>query len=141
MIMVTKVGSLEGAENLLVVDDNPAETRLIEEAFDGSRFDPNIHSVTTDDEALDFVNQDGEYKDAPRLDVILLDWHLSKATGEEVLEAARSLDYQIPVVVMTGSKSELDAVESSLPKDERCIEKQTDPEAYIEILRSCLTER
>lgn len=141
MIMVTKVGGLEGVETLLVVEDNPAEIRLIEEAFNGSQFDPSIYSVTTKDEALDFVNQEGEYRDAPKPDIILLDWHLSTATGEEVLEAARSLDYPIPVVVMTGSKPELDAVESSLPPDERCIEKQTDPKAYIEILQSYFATR
>lgn len=135
-MMVTEVGSLEGVEDLLVVDDNPAEIRLLEEAFNGSQFDPSIYPVTTKDEALDFMNQKGEYKDIPKPDVILLDWHLSTATGEEVLEAARSLDHPIPVVVMTGSKPELNALESSLPPDERYIEKQTDPEAYIEILRS-----
>lgn len=136
--MVTKVGGLEGVDTLLVVDDNPAEIRLIEEAFNGTQFDLSIYSVTTKDEALDFMEREDEYKDAPKPDVILLDWHLSTATGEEVLEAARSLDSPIPVVVMTGSKPELNAVESSLPQDERCIEKQTDPEAYIEILSSLL---
>lgn len=133
------VGGLEGNEDVLIVEDNPAEIRFIEEAFSTSELDPTIHSTTTRGEAIDFVRRRGEYADAPSVDVILLDWHLSKTTGREVLEAAKAVEPPIPVVVMTGSKPELDTLESSLPDADRCIEKRTEPGAYIEILRDVLT--
>lgn len=132
------VGGLDGIEDVLIFEDNPAEIRFIEEAFGISELDPTIHSATTRGEALDFVRRRGEYADAPEVDVILLDWHFSKTTGREVLEAAKAVDPPITVVVMTGSKPELDTLESSLPEADRCIEKQTEPEAYIEILRDLL---
>lgn len=131
------VSGIKSMEDILIVEDNPAEIRFLEEAFKDSELDPTIHSATTKREALDFVKQRGEYANASRFDVILLDWHLSKTTGQEVLEAAKAVDPQIPVVVLTGSKHELDALKSLSEADE-CIEKQTDPEAYIKIIRSLL---
>lgn len=131
-------GELEGLEAVLVVDDNPADIRFIEEAFDASELEPTVHSTTTKGEALAVLAQRDEYADAPEVDATFLDWHLSKTTGEEVLDAAKAVDPPVPVVVMTGSKSERDHLESSLPEADRCIEKRTDPEAYVEIIRDLL---
>lgn len=125
-------------EDVLIVEDNPADVRFIEEAFDASELDPTVHSVAASGEALDFVRQRGAYADAPALDAIFLDWHLSKTTGREVLEAAKDIEPPVPVVVMTGSKPELDSLEPSISEADRCIEKQTDPDAYIEIVRDVL---
>lgn len=132
---------IEGVEDILIVEDNPAEIRFIEEAFSSSQFDVTIHSATTSDEALDYVQQQGEHVKAPTPDVILLDWHLTQTTGEEVLQAAKSVDPAISVVVMTGSTPEASSVKSAFPQANRYIEKQTDPEAYIEILRSSVTDQ
>lgn len=134
-------GGLEGVENLLVVDDNPADIRFIREAFKSSPVDLTIQSTTTKAEALGFITGAGEYEDAPRPDVIFLDWHLSRETGEEVLEAANSANPTIPVVVMTSSKAEVQTLEGSIPDVEACIEKQTDPERVVDLFRSSLAEQ
>lgn len=135
------VDGAEEVEDVLVVEDNTAEIRFIEEAFGASGLDPTIHAASTKSEALDLLKQRGEYADAPALDAILLDWHLSKTTGQEVLEAAKAGDTEIPVMVMTGSKPELEALDSALPEADRCIEKQTEPEAYVEIFRDFVAEQ
>lgn len=72
------VGGNNQVEDIVIVDDAPAEIRFIDEAFSGSHFDDAIHAAMTKEEALDFVKQQGEYGDAPAPEVILLDWHLAK---------------------------------------------------------------
>lgn len=133
-------GGLEGVEHLLVVDDNPGDIRLIEEAFEHAQLTPTIHTTTTKDGALDYLSPGEAEENGPDLDVILLDWHLSNETGKEVLQAARSVTPAISVVVMTGSKVKLNALRTSNLGVDSYIEKQTEPEAYIEILDSCLAE-
>lgn len=132
---------IEDVEDILIVDDNPGDIRLIEEAFKASPLDPTIHSVKTRDEALDLLCQRGDFEGVPRPDLVLLDWNLSQHTGKEVIEAAKSGDPAIPIVVMTGAKSGLPRMESSVPAADEYIEKQTDLQGYIDILRSCGAEQ
>lgn len=132
---------IEDVEDILLVDDNPGDIRLVQEAFRESPLDPTIHATRTRDEAIDVLFQRGQYEGAPRPDLVLLDWQLSQETGEEVVEAAKSGEIEIPVVVMTGSKAGLDRIESSVPAADEYIQKKTDPQAYIDILRSCGAEQ
>lgn len=131
---------LEDVEDILLVEDNPADVRLVEEAFHASSFDPTIRTSRTRDEALDQLSRRGEHEGESAPDLVLLDWNLSQHTGEAVIEAAKSCDPPIPVVVMTGSKSELVRVESSVSAADGYIEKPADPHGYIDVLRSCRAE-
>lgn len=129
------VVGIEDVANLLIVDDNPGDIRLIGEAFRVSPFDPTIHSTNTRDEALGLLCHRADYGEVPQPDLVLLDWNLSQHTGKEVIEAAKSGDSAVPVVVMTGTKSGLPPEGSSVPAADVYIEKQTDPQAYIDVLR------
>lgn len=128
---------IEGVDDVLLVEDNLGDVRLIEEAFRSSPFDPTIHATETRAEALDLLNRRGEYEEASRPDLVLLDWHLSRHTGQEVIQAAKSVTPVIPVVVMTGSNLGVERVKSSTPAADEYIEKRTDPQEYIDVLRSC----
>lgn len=132
---------IDDVETILLVEDNPGDIRLIKEAFRESPFDPVIHSTKTRDKALDLLNQRGESEEFPRPDLILLDWNLSQYTGEKVIQAAKSDEPAIPVVVMSGSRQELQRLESSVPDADVYIEKQTDLKKYIDILHSCGAEQ
>lgn len=129
---------MSGGE-LFVVDDNPGDIRFIEEAFSFSELTPTLHTANTRDEALDFIHRRNEYEDRPRLDVVLLDWRLSQTTGEAVLDAARSVTPPIPVVVISTSEPQMESENASLSKADRIIEKPTEPERYVELLRPYLT--
>ena len=131
---------MSGGE-LFVVDDNPGDIRFVEEAFAVSELTPTIHTVNTRDEALDFIHRRNEYEDRPCLDVLLLDWRLSQTTGEAVVDAAASVSPPIPVVVMSTSEPQTESENASLSKADRIIEKPTDPEKYVELLRPYLTAR
>ena len=136
---VTMGEGREGEFAVLVVEDNPGDRRFIREALQTSPLDLTIHTVKTRDEALDVVNQRGEYEDTAEPAAILLDWDLSEDTGKKVLTAAKSRDSSIPVVVMTGSNPEIHPAKSALSQADMFIEKPTEPEGYLEPLHSLLT--
>lgn len=131
----------EGAEDVLLVDDNPGDRRFIEEALRNSPLDLAIHTAETRDEALDVVNRGGASEDGPEPAVVLLDWNLSRETGRKVVEAVKSGDSSVPVLVMTGSNPEMTNVDSLLSAEDMLIEKPTEPEGYVEPVRSLLTSQ
>lgn len=102
-------------------DDRPAVVRVrFETNCRSSRtpktsLDPTIHTARTREEAPEIPFQRGDYQAVPRPESVLLDWNLSQHTGGQVIKAVKSVDSGIPVVVMTGSKSEIGRVESSTP--------------------------
>lgn len=131
---------LEDIEVILVVDDNPGDVRLIEEAFRASPHDPTIHASKTRDEALTLLNECGESEEVPRPELVFLDWNLSQCTGQEVLQAAEAMEPEIPVIVMTGSKQGLERIKSSAPAADAYIVKQTNPQKYLDVLPLCGSE-
>ncbi|SEP91415.1 response regulator [Natrinema salaciae] len=123
---------------LLLVEDNPGDARLVEEALSDGRIADSLHVVSTGDEALAFVARRGEYADAPRPDLILLDWNLPGTSGEKVLEELGDdpAVNHIPVVVLTGSQAETDVVAAYSNHANACITKSGDPDAYNETIRA-----
>lgn len=95
---------------ILLVEDNPGDIRLTEEAFKEGNLNTNLNAVTDGVKALDYLYQKGDYTGAPRPDLILLDLNLPKKDGREVLEIIKqdpSLK-SIPVIVLTTSSSDFD---------------------------------
>lgn len=93
--------------DILLVEDNPADVRLTQEAFKETRLQGKLHVVRDGAEALDFLNHNGRYETAPRPDIILLDLNLPKKDGREVLaEIKQDPQFKsIPVVVLTTSNA------------------------------------
>lgn len=123
---------------ILLVEDNPGDVRLTKEAFKQGRIENALHVVSDGTEALDFLSQRGEYADAPRPDLILLDLNLPGKDGEDVLEelkddpALRS----IPVIVLTSSRAEEDVVKSYELHANAYLTKPVDPDEFIETVRA-----
>ncbi|WP_225336031.1 response regulator [Halomicrobium urmianum] len=132
---------MAGGTTVLVVDDNPGDRKFIKESLQASQLDVTVYTVATKDEALDAVSHQSESDTAPRPDVLLLDWSLSYETSEEVVDAAKSGEPPILVVVMTGSNPERSDLKSSVSRADLFIEKPTDPEGYVESLRSLLSSQ
>ena len=89
---------------ILVVEDHPGDVRLIEEAFAESDFHVDLHAVTDGQVALDFINREGDYADAPRPNIALLDLVMPKPDGEDLLHEIKhhpDLD-DVPVIILTG---------------------------------------
>nr|WP_199295665.1 response regulator [Trichocoleus sp. FACHB-591] len=97
-----------------MVEDNRADIRLIEEALKNSNVPHQVVAVRNGMDAMAFLRQEGEYVDAPRPDLILLDLNLPRKDGREVLAEIKADPNlkRIPVVVLTTSKNEEDISQS-----------------------------
>ena len=100
--------------NILLVEDNPGDVRLTVEALREGKVHNHLSVARDGVEALAFLRQQGEFADAPRPDVILLDLNLPKKDGREVLAEIKADERlrRIPVVVLTTSKAEEDILRS-----------------------------
>jgi CheY-like chemotaxis protein len=98
------------AKDVLIVEDSAADARLILEAFQDSDLVARCWVVGDGAKALAFLQQGGEYTDAPRPDLIILDINLPGRTGTEVLAQIKGSPSlrQIPVTVFTSSSAEKD---------------------------------
>lgn len=122
---------------VLLVEDNPGDARLVEEICKELGLAELLFSVSSGADALDFVNQRGEYADAPRTDLVLLDWHLPHMDGAEVLERLKSdPDHRhIPIIVATGSVSDHTLRDAYLKHANACITKPSGPDELEETVR------
>jgi len=99
---------------ILLVEDNPGDVRLTEEAFKEGKICNHLSVVRDGVEALAFLRREDPFAGAPRPDLILLDLNLPKKNGRDVLsEIDEEEDLkQIPVVVLTTSNAERDILET-----------------------------
>ena len=121
---------------ILLVEDNPGDIRLTQEAFRDGKVANNMSVVTDGVEAMAFLHQEGKYTEAPRPDIILLDLNLPKKDGREVLAELKqdpSLR-RIPVIVLTTSKAEQDILNSYDMHVNCYITKPIDLEEFIRIV-------
>ena len=97
---------------ILLVEDNPGDIRLIQEAFKESGFASHLHIARDGDQALAFLRQQGEYSGSPRPAFIILDLNLPRKDGREVLAEIKSEKglRQIPVVILSTSTSTEDVM-------------------------------
>jgi chemotaxis family two-component system response regulator Rcp1 len=123
---------------ILLVEDNPGDARLTEEALKEGKVRNNLHRAIDGVEAMAFLRREGEYKGAPRPDLVLLDLNLPRKDGREVLaEMKEHPDLRlIPVVVLTTSEAEQDVVRTYELRANCYITKPVDLEKFITIVRS-----
>ena len=95
---------------ILIVEDNPADARLVREVMRDSKILNEIRWVTDGVEAMSFLRHEGKYGDVPRPNLIFLDLNMPRKDGREVLrEVKADPDFRrIPIVVMTSSQAEED---------------------------------
>ena len=97
---------------ILLVEDNPGDARLTQEAMRDTKMANLMHVVEDGVEAMQFLRRQGRYGDAPRPDLILLDLNLPKMDGRAVLAEIKTDPElkRIPVVVLTTSRAEEDVL-------------------------------
>lgn len=124
--------------DLLLVEDNPGDIRLTEEALRDAGMPVNLSVAMDGVEAVEFLHKRGKYKNAPRPDLILLDLNLPKKNGPEVLSDIKSDPdlKRIPVLVMTTS-SEPDDVQKAYSLNANCyITKPIQLEDFMNVVQS-----
>lgn len=94
--------------NILLVEDNPADADLTIETLSSSKIFFKMDHVEDGVEAMEYLRKEGQYSEADRPDLVLLDLNLPRMDGREVLDQIKkdvSLR-QIPVVILTSSEAE-----------------------------------
>ena len=135
--MTRKEGDAPPVE-ILLVEDNPGDYRLTQEALKEGKVYNNLYWARDGVEALDFLKQVGKFADAPRPDIILLDLNLPKKDGRQVLEEIKrdSSLRAIPVVILTTSKAEEDVLRSYDLHANCYVTKPVDLDKFIVVVQS-----
>ena len=95
---------------ILLVEDNPGDIRLIQEAFHEGGVFSHLSVARDGEQAMAYLRQEGDYSRSPRPAFILLDLNLPRKDGREVLEEIKRDENlrQIPVVILSTSTDEED---------------------------------
>jgi CheY-like chemotaxis protein len=124
------------AAEILLVEDNEADARLADEALKESGTSSRLHLVEDGIQAMEFLRQEGQYADAPRPDVVLLDLNMPRMDGREVLAAVKGDPdlRSIPIVILSTSSAERD-VEETYDLHANCfITKPLELDRFIEVI-------
>jgi CheY-like chemotaxis protein len=106
---------------ILLVEDDPDDAELMADALREGTLKPRVTRVDDGEEAMQYLRRQGGYAQAPTPDLILLDLHLPRKNGHEVLDDLKA-DVQlrcIPVVILTASENE-QAIDLAWDKHANC---------------------
>ena len=133
-----KVGEESRPIEILLVEDNAGDVRLVKEALEENKFLNNLHVARDGAEAMEFLHKEGKYANAVRPDLILLDLNLPKKDGREVLAEVKVDEdlKRIPVVIMTISKAEEDILKTYNLHANCYITKPIDLDQFIKVVKS-----
>ena len=121
---------------ILLVEDNPGDVRLTQEVLREGKVLNNIHVARDGEAALDFLWQRGDFCQAPRPDLILLDLNLPRRNGLEVLQDIKADPHlsRIPVVVLSTSEAETDILRTHDLQANYYISKPVDLDQFIAVI-------
>lgn len=123
---------------ILLVEDNPGDVRLTSEGLREGKISNNLSVVGDGIDAIAFLRREGQFANAPRPDLILLDLNLPRKDGREVLAEIKADEdlRRIPVVVLTTSSAEQDIVRTYDLAANCYVTKPLDFEAFVEMVKS-----
>ena len=125
---------------ILLVEDSESDVVLTQALFKDAKVINNLSVARDGEEALRRVRLEGEHRDAPRPDLILLDLNLPRKDGREVLrELKQSPDPElrrIPVVVLTTSVLERDVLAAYEQHANAYIAKPIDLDQFASVVNA-----
>lgn len=122
---------------ILLVEDDPGDIVITREAFADHKVRNNLSVVSDGETAMSFLHRKGDYADAPRPDLILMDLNLPRKSGHEVLaEIKADPDLRrIPVVILTTSDAEEDILRSYDLYANAFVTKPVDFDCFLQVIR------
>lgn len=122
---------------ILVVDDDPVDVRLMREALRESKVIAIMESVHDGMEAIAYLRREGQYSQAKRPDLILLDLNMPRKDGRAVLsEIKRDPSLRrIPVVILTTSRADQDVIQTYDLGANAYVVKPVDLDQLIQIVK------
>jgi two-component system, chemotaxis family, response regulator Rcp1 len=123
---------------ILLVEDNPGDVDLTKEALKDAKVFNRLNVADDGAKAVDFLYRRGEYANAPRPDLILLDLNLPKKDGRQVLKEIKA-DPElagIPVVVLTTSDADEDILRAYHLHANCYITKPVDFQQFLRVVKA-----
>lgn len=122
--------------HILLIEDNPGDVRLTQEAFKESTKKIQLEVVTDGVEAISYLRKEPPFEQMPTPDLILLDLNIPKWDGKEVLSVIKADDMlkRIPVVVLTTSNAGVDVLKSYDLHANCFINKPIDYDKFFDII-------
>jgi CheY-like chemotaxis protein len=123
---------------ILLVEDNPGDVRLTQEALTARKLPNRLHVVEDGQQAMQFLRHEAPYADAPSPDLVLLDLNLPKKNGREVLAEIKhdSTLQKIPVVVLSTSRADEDVYGAYQLNANWYVTKPVDLDQFIKVVKS-----
>jgi CheY-like chemotaxis protein len=123
--------------DVLLVEDDPGDVLMTREALDQHGVANHLHVVGDGVEATKFLRREGEFADAPRPGLVLLDLNLPRKDGREVLADIKSDPdlCDIPIVVLTTSAADEDILQSYKLHANAYVTKPVDFNRFVEAVR------
>lgn len=123
--------------NILLIEDNPGDVRLTQEAFREGQLPVDLNVVMDGVEAIKYLKREAPYAESELPDLILLDLNLPKRDGREVLQEIKTDENlkRIPVVVLTTSNAEQDILKSYNLHVNCYINKPVDFDKFFDIIQ------
>lgn len=121
---------------VLLVEDDEGDVLITKEAFDFYQIRNALHVVHDGDTALRFVRRSGEFAQAPRPDLVLLDLNLPGRNGLEVLAELKDDPVLriIPVVILTTSKADEDILRSYSLHANAYVSKPVEADSFMSVI-------
>jgi len=126
--------------DILIVEDNPGDARLIKEVLRSDKSFYRLHLVEDGVEAMNFLRNKGANLNFPKPDLIFLDLNLPKMDGREVLAEIKSDENLrlIPVIIMTTSQAEEDISKAYSLHANCYITKPLELDQFVKTIRSII---
>ena len=128
----------KGIAHVFVIEDNPADIRLIREALGEMEVEVKTTIVQDGEEALAQLNDYKSERSKKLPDLIILDLNIPKVNGFEVLKAVK-IDQElkaIPVIVLSSSNDKHDIQQCYNLHANSYITKPVDLDPFIKVVRS-----
>ena len=123
---------------ILLVEDDLEDAGMTIEALRRGQVPCRISLVRDGEEALEFLHRVGKYRRVPLPDLILLDMHLPKKSGREVLVEVRADPRlgRVPVVVLTSSPGHQELLDAEGLHVESYLTKPVDRAQFDGVVKS-----
>ena len=123
--------------DILLIEDNPGDQRLVREALATSGNSSRLHIIVNGLEALPFLRHEGKFSESPVPNIVLLDLNLPGRNGKDVLKEIKTdpVLSPIPVIIFSSSMNETDIAECLQLHAESFITKPIELHDFLEAVR------
>lgn len=123
---------------ILLVEDNPGDVRLIEEALNSTERETELQIATDGDEAVELLTRQAREAPSDLPDLVFLDLNLPGRDGCAVLDAIRDRDRlrTLPVIMLTSSRNTDDVARCYNATANAYLTKPTAPADYRSLMEA-----